>query len=160
MDNKERNQTILDTTCELLGWLNVDLNDAFVEDIHNEENEDEEQVLVSLAVANPALLIGFRGKHLAALQLLIGLAAKKKLGYWVRVLVDVNNYREEQKTRLESMATALAARVKDENRPIAMAHMSSYERRLCHLTLQKIEGIVSDSEGEGDDRHIVIKPLV
>jgi predicted RNA-binding protein Jag len=38
-----------------------------------------------------------------------------------------------------------------------MSNMSSYERRLCHMVLAKIEGVISESEGEGEERHIVIK---
>jgi predicted RNA-binding protein Jag len=35
--------------------------------------------------------------------------------------------------------------------------MSSYERRICHMAIADIEGISSESEGEGEERHIVIK---
>ena len=151
MDNKERNQTILEAACGLLEQMNVEVKDAFAEDI------EDEQVLVSLVVDNPANLIGFRGRNLAAIQIILGLVVKNKLGDWVRVLLDINNYRNEQKARLESMAKNLAQKVLDTGVPVAMASMSSYERRICHMTLQEIEGISSESEGEGDERHIVIK---
>lgn len=156
MENKERNQTILQITCEMLEKMNFEVDDAFVEDVAEEEN----QVLVSVTVANPAGLIGFRGRNLAAIQLVLSLVVKNKLGEWVRVLLDINNYRHEQKERLTNMALNLAEKVKTTGKEVVMANMSSYERRLCHMALVEIEGITSDSEGEGEDRHIVIKPAV
>ena len=158
MDHKERNQTILDLTCELMSELKVEVENAFVEDLENEEKED--QVLVSLTANNPGSLIGFKGKNLAAIQLILSLMVKKKLGEWVRVLLDVNNYRQEQKERLEKMAESFAKKAIEENREVQMIPMSPFERRLCHMVLTKIEGITSDSEGEGEERHIVIKPKV
>lgn len=156
MENKERNQTILQITCEMLEKMNFEVEKAFVEDVVNEEN----QVLVGVSVTNPAGLIGFRGRNLVAVQLVLSLIVKNKLGEWVRVLLDINNYRQEQKDRLVAMALGLAEKVKVTGKEVAMANMSSYERRLCHMALMEIEGITSDSEGEGEERHIVIKPAV
>lgn len=95
---------------------------------------------------------------MAALQLLLSLMVKKQLGEWVRVILDINNYRGEQKDRLEGMARDLAQKVIDTGKEVEMANMSSYERRICHMVLTEIEGITSDSEGEGEMRHIVIRP--
>jgi len=153
MDNKERNETILKLTCELLAKMNFEVENAFVEDIEDEEG----QVLVGITVANPASLIGFRGKNLAAVQTVLSLMVKSKLGEWLRVLLDVNNYREEQKVRLESMVKNLSEKVLETGNPVALANMSSYERRICHMASSKIEGVVTESEGEGEDRHVVIK---
>lgn len=155
MDNKKRNEIILGLTCELFEMMNFSINKAAVEDIEGEEGQA--QVLVSLEVENPASLIGFRGKNLAAIQLILSLAVKNKLGDWVRVILDINNYRGEQKTRLEAMTTSLADRVVATGKSVQMASMSSYERRLCHMVLANREDVSSESEGEGEDRHIVIK---
>ena len=154
MENKVRNETILKITCEMLEKMNFEVDNAFVEDVEGEEN----QALVGLTVANPAGLIGFRGRNLAAIQLVLSLIVKNKLGEWVRILLDVNGYREEQKTRLMEMAKNLAEKCIATGKPVEMANMSSYERRLCHMALVEMEGITSDSEGEGEERHIVIKP--
>ncbi len=155
MDNKARNEKILNLTCELLGKINYEVENAFVEDIPGET--DEKQVLVSVTVPQPGGLIGFRGRNMSALQLILSLVVKKELGEWVRVVLDINNYREEQRVRLEKMARDLAQKVLETGKEVHMANMSSYERRICHMTLAEIEGITSDSEGEGEERHIVIK---
>lgn len=153
MDNKERNEQILKIACEMLEKMNFEAEKLFVEDVEGEEN----QVLVGLTVTNPAGLIGFRGRNLAAVQLVLSLIVKNKLGEWVRVLLDVNNYREEQKERLIGMVKSLAEKVLSIGKPVMMANMSSYERRICHMAAAEIEGITSESEGEGEERHIVIK---
>jgi len=155
MDNKERNEQIMAITMELLDFLNQEVTNAFVEDIESEENN---QVMIGLTVSNPALLIGFKGKNLAALQLLLALMVKNKLGTWIRILVDINDYRNEQKERLESMAKNCATKAIQTGRPVSLATMSSYERRICHMVLQEIEGIEEESVGEGEERHIVVKP--
>ncbi|MBP9818078.1 hypothetical protein KBC75_05040 [Candidatus Shapirobacteria bacterium] len=156
MENRERNEKILQLTCEFIENLNFEIENAFVEDVVGDGVEN--QVLVSLTVGNPAGLIGFRGRNLASIQLILGLMVKNKLGEWIKILLDVNNYRNEQKERLTSMATNLAQKAIATGKPVVMASMSPFERRLCHMALQTIEGITSDSEGEGEERHIVIKP--
>lgn len=122
-----------------------------------EENKEGGQVLVSLTVNNPAGLIGFRGRNLGAIQLILALMVKNQLGEWIKILLDVNNYRTEQKERLIAMTTSLAQKVLATGNPVVMANMSAYERRLCHMAIANMEGISSESEGEGEDRHIVIR---
>jgi len=156
MENKKRNKIILELTCELLEKMNFEIEKAAAEDIAGEEK----QVLVSIQVQNPAVLIGFKGRNLAAIQLVLSLMVKNKLDEWVRVLLDVNNYRGEQKTRLEEMTLALAEKAIATGKPVVMATMSSYERRLCHMVLAERKDLTSESEGEGEDRHLVIKPKV
>jgi spoIIIJ-associated protein len=153
MENKERNEKILKLTCEMLEKMNFEVDNAFVEDMEGEES----QVLVGLTVANPAGLIGFRGRNLASIQLILSLAVKNKLGEWVRILLDVNNYRQEQKERLVGMVKGLAEKVIATGVPVAMASMSSYERRLCHMAVSDMTEVTTESEGEGEERHIVIK---
>lgn len=158
MENKERNEKILLMTCELLEKMNFGVEKAFVEDM---ENDGElEQVLVGLTVNNPGSLIGFKGRNLAAVQLILSLIVKNSLGRWIRVLLDINGYRSEQKERLEKMAVDLANKVKETGVPVAMMSMSSYERRICHVAIKGVEGVTSESEGEEEERHIVIKPKV
>lgn len=155
-DNKKRNEVILETVNDFFENLNIEAEDMFVEDMEADE-ENEEQVLAGIKVANPASVIGFRGRTLASLQLLVSLAVKNKLNRFVRVLLDINDYRKEQKTRLEQMALKAVERVKAGEERVALPPMSSYERRICHLVVQDLEGISSESEGEGEDRRIVIK---
>jgi len=154
MDNKKRNEKILQITCDFLGQINFEVEKAFVEDVEGEEN----QVLVGITVANPAGLIGFRGRNLAAVQLILALMVRNQVGEDIRVLLDINNYRNEQKVRLEGMVKALVEKCIQTGKPVSLANMSSYERRICHMIVAENEAVVSESEGEGEERHVVIKP--
>jgi spoIIIJ-associated protein len=156
MEKKERNEKILQISCELLEKMGLAVESAFVEDMAGEED----QVMVGLTVERPGSLIGFKGRNLAAVQLVLGLMVKNQLGEWIKVLLDVNNYRQEQKTRLETMALGLANKAKETGKAVAMVPMSPYERRICHMVISGVEGVSGDSEGEGEERHIVIKPIL
>lgn len=159
MENKQRNEKILEITCELLEKMNCEVENAFVEDCAGGE-EGEQQVLVGLTVPNPGMLIGFKGRNMAAIQTVLSLIVKNRFGEWIRILLDINNYRQEQKERLESMVKNLAQKAIETQKPVCLANMSSYERRICHMVAAEIEGVVTESEGEGEERHVVIKPAV
>lgn len=161
-DNKERNEQILELACEFLEKMNVGLSDAYVEDLdssESEEGDNVEQVLVSVKVERPGSLIGFKGRNLSSFQTLLGLMIKEKLGSWIRVLVDVNDYREEQKNRLTEMSINLAKKVMETGKEASMVPMSSYERRICHMVLAEMDEVITESEGEGDFRHVVVKKV-
>ena len=165
MDNKKRNEMILQTTCDLLEKMNVEVINGFVEDIEGDDNKEENRepvdtVLVSIEVDKPGNLIGIKGRNLNALQTILPLIVKNKLEKWIKIVLDVNNYRAEQKERLIGMVNNLANKVIETKNEIHLAEMSSYERRLCHLAAKSIEGIVSESEGEGEERHVVLKLAV
>jgi len=162
MDNKARNEAILKTVCNLLEEMNVEVKDAFVEDVlaEGEEVEGTEQVLVGVEVESPAILIGFKGRTLSALQFVMSLMVKKELDRWVRILLDINGYRGEQKNRLEDRTAEAIKTALESGRVVRLPEMSSFERRLCHMVAAKTKGVVSESEGEGRDRHVVIKPEV
>lgn len=155
MDNKKRNEEILKTMCDLMETMNVGVLSGYVEDIN--EKDEEEAVLVSIEVDKPGNLIGIRGRNLVAIQTVLGLTVKAKTGNWLRILVDINGYRNEQKQRLREMVLSLANKVLETKAEIMLPEMSSYERRLCHMVASEIEGVYTESEGEDENRHIVIK---
>lgn len=156
MNNKKRNEKILGLTCELLDKMNFEVEKAFVEDGESEKGE-ENQVLVGLTVKNPASLIGFKGRNLISIQLVLSLMIRNQVDEEVRVILDINNYRVEQKQRLEKMTLGLIEKVLRTSEAVALVNMSSYERRLCHMVVAENEKVMSESEGEGENRHVVIK---
>ena len=140
---------------ELFEDINREIDDVFVEDVESEGETD--QVLIGMTVADPSTLIGYRGKSLASVQQILSLKVKNKLGYWVRVLLDVNEYRKEQEKRLSEISKSAAMRVKETGENASLSPMSSYERRICHTVIGEVEGVKTESEGEGESRHVVIK---
>ena len=123
-----------------------------------EENKKDETVKVKIKTDDPTRLIGFHGRTLSSFQLILGLMVYRLLEKWQRVVVDVNGYREKQNERLRQMALNTAQRVKFSGQPEALPPMSPFERRIVHLALAEFSGVQTDSEGEGDRRHVVINP--
>ncbi len=120
--------------------------------------EQEGVVNVQLETEEPGVLIGYHGKALQSLQSLLALMSFKKLGEWTRVVVDVGDYREKREESLTRMAQSLAQRVKFSGLVQSLPPMSSAERRIIHLALANDSEVETVSEGEGQERHVVIKP--
>jgi len=125
-----------------------------------EIKEKDDGVVIQLATDEPGILIGYHGQALQALQLLIGLIGFKKTGGWTRVLVNVGDYREKREESLTNMAKSLAQKVKFSGTSQSLPPMSSAERRIIHLALADDQELETVSEGEGRDRHVVIKQKV
>jgi len=92
-----------------------------------------------------------------ALQELTRLAVQVKTNAFSRLILDVGGSRQARVDELTRIVTKLIAKVKDNGEAIPMKPMSSYERKIVHDIISEA-GLVSESEGEGRDRHIVIKP--
>jgi len=119
--------------------------------------KEEEVFVIQLKTEDPGVLIGYHGQALAALQQMITMIAFKKNGEWVRILVDVEDYREKRKEVLERMAISIAEKVKASGKSQLLPPMSSFERRIVHVILAERPEVETVSEGEGDQRHIVVK---
>jgi len=122
--------------------------------------EEEGVVNIQVETDEPGILIGYHGQALQALQLLITLAVFRKLNEWVRVSVNIGDYREKRQESLTKMAQSIAQRTKFSSTPQSLPPMSSAERRIIHLALANDAEVETISEGEGRDRHVVIKPKI
>lgn len=104
------------------------------------------------------LLIGFRGENINAIQTVLTLMFKGKTGEWVRVVVNVGDYREKQEDKLKDLADQTIARVKETGQPQPVYNLSPAQRRVIHLYIADNKDVVSTSEGEGEERYLVISP--
>lgn len=119
------------------------------------ENEASPQLLVQTEDA--ARLIGHRGDGMRAIQHIVRLMVLRE-GHDVPVIVDVDGYRKRQHEQLQETAKHRAEEVKRTGRLATFPPMSSYERRLVHKAVADIDGVMTESNGEGRQRRIVIKP--
>ena len=104
------------------------------------------------------LLIGRRGETLDAIQYLTSLVANQGREDYVRITIDTEGYRSRREDTLRRLAKREAVHVLETGRPVALEAMNPYERRVLHCALQDMEGVVTYSEGEEPDRHVVIAP--
>jgi spoIIIJ-associated protein len=105
-----------------------------------------------------ALLIGRHGTTLDALQLLVAVVANAGLNEGTRIIVDAENYRARRREMLEAMATSHAAKAKETQQEVVIPGLKAFERRIVHLTLKEDPEVETYSEGEGEERCIVISP--
>jgi len=122
------------------------------------EKDEEEIYLVKIKTEEAGILIGSHGQTLQSLKRFLALALFKKLGEWVNILVDVNDYWEKREQDLKEMAQRVAERAMATGEPVNLSYLNSAERRIVHLALSSHPQVVSESEGEGRERRIVIKP--
>lgn len=104
------------------------------------------------------LLIGYHGETLNSLQLLTGVILYKKLGKWMRVILDVGDYRKTRAESIKEMVGRIVAEVEASSQPVVLPYLTPFERRIVHMLLTDNPKITSESTGEGKDRRVVIKP--
>ncbi len=121
--------------------------------------EDDSHILASIEGEDAGILIGREGRTLDALQLITNIYVNKGLEDRTRVVVDVEGYKDRRKESLERLANSLAEKVANEKTPTSLEPMNAFERRVVHMTLRESTEIMTESQGEGTERHVVIKPL-
>ncbi|MDO8451467.1 MAG: R3H domain-containing nucleic acid-binding protein [bacterium] len=120
---------------------------------------DESQAFrVNIQTEETGLLVGFHGRTLESLQVLLAIIVSKKLGQWVKVYVNVGDYREKREEALMHMAQRAAERVSATGRSVELTRLSPSERRVVHLTLSGDEHVMTESVGEGNERTLIVKP--
>ena len=126
--------------------------------LRSSHDPDSGGPVIDLAGEDSGLLIGRRGQTLQALQFLVTLIVRKELGEDVRVVLDVENYRQRRENSLRDMAAKVASRVAQTNRSITLEPMSPADRRIIHTSLSQHPGVRTESAGEGENRKVTIMP--
>lgn len=105
------------------------------------------------------IIIGRRGETLDSVQYLTSLVAKKTSGKYIRVVLNVADYREKRTEAVKALARKNAEYVLRSGRRHTFEPMNPYERRLIHTTVQEYEGVESLSIGYGSERRVIIQPV-
>ena len=115
---------------------------------------------VAVTVTGPQIapLIGRHGQTLEALDLLVNLMTARRLGHRVPVAVDAERYRERRRETLQGLTRRVVSRVRRSGEPAPLDPMPASERRFIHTMLAEDPHVMTYSEGDGADRHIVIAP--
>jgi len=122
---------------------------------------DEESTDIHIHVTGPdaGRIIGKKGQVLAAVQFIVNRAMNRPGLERRYVSVDADGYRSRREDSLASMARRLGKQAVSDGQIITFEPMSPRDRRVVHLALAKFEGVVTKSEGEGDDRRVQIIPV-
>ncbi len=123
------------------------------------QNSVQEAVDISIVSSDPQFLIGQNGQTLLELQRIFRMVLSKKLQQNMYVNVDVNNYRRKKVMYLKNLAKNVADEVFLNRTKKILPPMSAYERRIIHAELAARPDVVTESQGEGEDRCVVVSPV-
>lgn len=122
------------------------------------EDSDEDTLLVNVSSEKEAgLMIGSHGATLHAIQSFIAMAMRQKTGDWVRVVVDIGDWRQKHEEHLEGLAKQAAERARATGEPQHLYNLTPSQRRVVHMALTKEKGIHTESEGEGEGRYLIVQ---
>lgn len=105
-----------------------------------------------------ALLIGRDGRTLRSLQFLLRNYLSTFVSGHLVVSLDIGSYYENHKKQLEILATKTAKDVARTKIEVKLDPMNAYDRRIIHTKLSEWRDVVTESEGEGEERRLIIKP--
>ncbi len=120
-------------------------------------SDGELGINVEITNSNLGFLIGYRGETLYAMQNILSAIAGKGIEKKVRVILDIEGYKEKREKTLEELAEKVAKTVIRTRKPIKLEPMQAYERKIIHSKLQQNDKVETESIGEEPNRRIIIK---
>lgn len=123
-----------------------------------ESNIREKQINIKMYSDKNSILIGKNGQTLTALTTIVKQYIYNIIGQYPYINLDVENYKDKQVMYLERLAKNIAREVRNTKQEIVMDNMNSYERRIVHNILTNFKGVITESEGEEPNRHVIVKP--
>ena len=111
---------------------------------------------VSITSEKLGYLIGYRGETLYALQNIMSAIAGKNIEQKVRVILDIEGYKEKREKTLEELAEKVAKTVIRTKKPVKLEPMRPYERKIIHSKLQENNRVETTSIGEEPHRRIIV----
>jgi spoIIIJ-associated protein len=155
MAAKNLEKEIKELTDELLSLLKVEADFEIIKEV-----KDKESIIkVEIQPKNETgLLIGRRGETLEAIQAFLRMVIKRQTGDWVKIVVNVGDWRTKQEEYLVNLAKQAAQRAKETGQDQNLYNLSPAQRRVIHLALAGEEDIETESQGEGEERYLSVKP--
>lgn len=130
---------------------------AEVNVLGEEQGGEKVYKVVIDAPQEAGLLIGAQGTTLHAIQSFIAMTLKQQTGEWLRVVVDIGDWRQKAEVHLTNLALAAAERARTTGQPQPLYNLTPSQRRIVHMALANEKGIKTESEGEGAARYLVVK---
>lgn len=125
--------------------------------------KEDDRIRLDIDCDRPDRIVGRRGQVIDALQHLIGKIVFQKRpsdGPPPRpIVVDADGYRDKYAAKLRALGERMASKAVESGRTVPLDPMNAYDRRIVHMTLADNESVTTRSEGEGEDRHLLIVPV-
>ena len=139
-----------DKISTILNLMNIDAN--------LEIKRKEENITINIFSNHNSILIGKEGKTLDSLQNIMRQILLKETSSDLKLIIDVENYKEHRITNIERTARKVAREVAKTKVEASLEPMNSYERRIVHNVLTNSKKVYTESVGEEPNRCVVIKP--
>jgi spoIIIJ-associated protein len=149
---------VRDMDAELLTRITTDLFNALGAPIDELRVSSGHRTIIAVSSPDSKTLIGPRGEHLQALNVILRRLVESRAGEGVAgFLLDINEYHEAQMEQVRQGARMLAQRARLFKHDVELSPMNPYERLVVHELFAEDPDIETRSEGEGKFRHIVLK---
>ena len=129
-------------------------------DSDKKKSKKGRKTTIEIQTADTELVIGRRGVVVDSLQHLVNkVVYRERAGEKGKpFIVDAGGYREKQIDRLKALAQKMAEKALQTKAIVELSPMSAHDRRIVHMEISTIAGLTTRSEGEGEDRHILVVP--
>lgn len=124
--------------------------------IQYQVKQEEYGLEVTIHGEESSVLIGYRGETLYDFQNILSIVSNKNIENKVRVILDIENYKEKRVKTLENLALKIARSVEKTGKSVTLEPMKAYERKIIHAKLQDSEKVTTKSIGEEPKRRVVI----
>lgn len=142
---EKKAKEFLDKFCSTFGNIDYTLS-----------NDNKDTINIFITGDDAYKLIGHRGDIVNSLQTIINLIANKENEIDVKIIIDVNGYKEKRKEALEELSKKLEKTVIKRKKKIILEPMNSYERKIIHMALQDSKDVETYSIGTEPYRKVVI----
>ena len=123
------------------------------------EGDSVDEINLEILGKDAGRIIGKKGQVLQAIQFLVHRVVNRPGIERRHILVDAEGYRSRRDMSLANMARRLGKQAVDEGKIITFEPMNPRDRRVVHLALAKFEGVITKSDGEGEQRRVQIIPV-
>lgn len=141
---------IIDFTNQVLSSAQLDLKAA--------ADQTEDGLKVQVRGADVGLLLGHNAELLDALEYLANRVLARSSGEESRIVFDSGGYRGRREKELCLMAEKAAERVRTSRIPFSFDPMTPNERRIIHLALADDPAVTTESQGNGENRKVTVRP--
>ncbi len=152
----ERANQALDFVSDLVTKMQMDCK---VRLCRPKEGDDDPEISIEIYGPDAGRIIGKKGQVLGAIQFLTHRVINRPGQDRRHLLVDAEGYRSRRDDQLSTMAQRLGKQAVEQGKIITFEPMNPRDRRVVHLALAKFEGVITKSDGEGDDRRVQIIPV-
>jgi len=147
---KNKTSETLERLLELLA-INADFETTV------EKSEEGYVVNIEMGeVSESGLLIGSRGSTLNAIQSFLALSLRQAVDEWVPVRLDIGNWRGRHEDYLEDLASQAAERALATGEPQYLYNLNAAQRRVIHVAISERKDVLSESQGEGSERYLIV----